>query len=153
MHYLGYTEHQISLYGRVQSQQSLFITYWLYIRVYKGKLLTLWYQENVEQRFSSLALQNLKVGGSNPLLCNIFTMNVFSLHPAVAWYFARLFITKKWLAFIRRTKKFRMPNFLLFDVFRRTLKIPGENPALQVCYLMINTLPGIFGCLIRKLNQ
>ena len=23
-----------------------------------------------------------------------------------------------------------MPNFLLFDVFRRMLKIPGENPAI-----------------------
>ena len=70
----------------------------------------------------------LKVGGSNLLWGNTFTMDVFSLHPAVAWYFARLFITKRWLAFIRRTEKFRMPNFLLFDVFRRTLKIPGENP-------------------------
>ena len=35
VHYLSYTVHQISLYGSVQSQQSLFITYWLYICVYK----------------------------------------------------------------------------------------------------------------------
>ena len=27
--------------------------------------------------------------------------------------------------------KFRMPNFLLLGVFRRTLKIPGENPVLK----------------------
>ena len=25
-----------------------------------------------------------------------------------------------------------MPNFLLFDVFRQTLKIPGENPVLPI---------------------
>ena len=35
VHYLSYTVHQISLYGSVQSQQSLFIAYWLYICVYK----------------------------------------------------------------------------------------------------------------------
>ena len=52
---------------------------------------------------------NLKVGGSNALLGNPSTI-VFT--------------------FIRRTKKFRMPNFLIFDVFYRTLKIPGENPVL-----------------------
>ena len=34
VHYLSYTVHQISLYDSVQSQQSLFITYWLYIRGY-----------------------------------------------------------------------------------------------------------------------
>ena len=54
------------------------------------------------------------------------------LNFAVAWYIAILFITKRWLAFIRRTKNLSMPKFLLFDVFRRKLKIPGENP---VCYL------------------
>ena len=71
---------------------------------------------------------NLKVDGSNPLLSYASSRNVFfSLRSAVAGYFARLFITKIWLAFIRRTKKFRMPNFLLFGAFRRTLKIPGEN--------------------------
>ena len=72
---------------------------------------------------------NLKVGGSNPLLGNTSTMDVFSLRPAVAWYFARLFATKRWRAFIHQTKKFRIPNFLNFDVFRQTLKIPRENPA------------------------
>ena len=29
-----------------------------------------------------------------------------------------------------KCSKFKMPNFLLFDVFRRTLKVPGENPDL-----------------------
>ena len=46
--------------------------------------------------------------------------------------------------------KFRMPNFLLFYVFRRTLKIVGENPALymsplqnkaQLCHSMLGTCP------------
>ena len=77
-------------------------------------------------------IENLKVGGSNPLLGNTSPMDAFSLHFAVAWYIAILFMTKRWLALIRRTKNLRMPKFLLFDIFHRTLKIPGENPA---CYL------------------
>ena len=41
------TVHQISLYGSVQSQQSLFVTYWLYICVLNASCLqksikTLW---------------------------------------------------------------------------------------------------------------
>ena len=32
----------------------------------------------------------------------------------MVWYFAKLFIPKRWLAFIHRIKKFRTPNFLLF---------------------------------------
>ena len=71
---------------------------------------------------------NLKDDGSNPLLGYTSTMNVFSLHPAVAWYFARLFITKRWLAFIRWTLKIQNVKFSLFDVFRWTLNVPGENP-------------------------
>ena len=140
MHYLGYTEHQISLYGSVQSQQSLFITYWLYIRVYKGKLLTIWRQENVEQRFSSLAQQNLKVGGSNPLLCNIFTMNDFSLHPAVAWYFARLFITKRWLAFIRQTLHIQNAKFFTFWHFPPNAQNSWREPWIPIQLLWVARL-------------
>ena len=57
---------------------------------------------------------NLKVGGSNPLLGNTSSMDDFSLHPAVAWYFAKLFITKRWLAFIRRTLKIQNAKFSTF---------------------------------------
>ena len=57
---------------------------------------------------------NLKVGGSNPLQGNTSKMDVFSLHPAVAWYFARFFITKRWLAFIRRTLKIQNAKFSTF---------------------------------------
>ena len=48
VHYLSYTVHQISLYGSVQSQQSLFITYWLYICVYKCVLLATGHHDTVE---------------------------------------------------------------------------------------------------------
>ena len=48
VHYLSYTVHQISLYGSVQSQQSLFIAYWLYINVYKRKLLPIIHHVTVE---------------------------------------------------------------------------------------------------------
>ena len=41
-------------------------------------------------------------------------MDVFSLVPAAAWYFARLFITKRWLAFIRRTLKIQNAKFSTF---------------------------------------
>ena len=41
-------------------------------------------------------------------------MDVFSLVPAAAWYFARLFITKRWLAFIRRKLKFQNAKFSTF---------------------------------------
>ena len=57
---------------------------------------------------------NLKVGGSYPLLGNTCTTDVFSLHPAVVWYFARLFITKRWLAFIHRTPEIQNPKFSTF---------------------------------------
>ena len=124
MHYLSYTVNQISLYGSVQSQQSLFITNRLYICF----ILTSWYCGWWHSSLFWQPFVNLKVSGSNPLLGNAFTMNVISLHPAVAWYFARLFITKIWLALIRHCSKFRMPKFLLFDIFPQTLKISGENP-------------------------
>ena len=58
--------------------------------------------------------ENLKVGGSNPLLGDTSTIDVFSLHPAIAWYFARLFITKKGLAFIRRTLNIQNAKFSTF---------------------------------------
>ena len=48
VHYLSYTVHQISLYGSVQSQQSLFITYWLYICVHKCMLLAKGHHDTVE---------------------------------------------------------------------------------------------------------
>ena len=35
-----------------------------------------------------------------------------------------------------KRSKFRMPNFLLFEVFRRTLKIPGENPVVRIINLV-----------------
>ena len=39
--------------------------------------------------------------------------------------------------------KFRMPNFLLSDAFRRTLKIPGENPDLHVTVIaFMSVQPG-----------
>ena len=38
----------------------------------------------------------------------------FSLHPKVAWYFETLFITKRWLAFIRRTLKIQNAKFSTF---------------------------------------
>ena len=37
---------------------------------------------------------NLKVGGTNPLLGNTSSVDVFSLHFAVAWYIAIFFIIK-----------------------------------------------------------
>ena len=77
---------------------------------------------------------NLKVGGSHPFraillsrsnITPCFYQGCFFITPCSCIVFCKTFITKRWLAFIRRTKEFRMPNFLLFDVFRRTLKIPG----------------------------
>ena len=56
----------------------------------------------------------LKVGGSIPLLGYLSIMDVFSLHTAVAWYFARLFITNRWLAFIRHTLKIQNAKFSIF---------------------------------------
>ena len=46
--------------------------------------------------------------------------------------YCNTFYYKRWLALIRRTRKLGMPKFLLFGVFRRTLKNAVENPA---CYL------------------
>ena len=66
--------------------------------------------------------------------------NLLAIHPVVVWYFATLFIIMRWLAFIRRTKKFKIPNFLPFDAFLRTLKIPGENSG----FLVLNSFGHFF---------
>ena len=57
---------------------------------------------------------NVKVGGSTPLVSNTSRADVFSLHAAVAQYFARLFITKRWLALIRRPLKIQNAKFSTF---------------------------------------
>ena len=75
---------------------------------------------------------NLKIGGLNPLLGSTSITDVFSLRPAVACFFPRLFITKRWLALTAEPKNSECQNVLIFDVFRRALKIPGKNPALDL---------------------
>ena len=71
---------------------------------------------------------NLKVGGSNPLLGNTSTMDVFHYTPHLHGILQHFLLPRYGSHLSAERPKFRMPNFLLFDVFRRTLKIPGENP-------------------------
>ena len=72
---------------------------------------------------------NRKVGGSNPLLRNTFTKNVFHYTLQLHGIMQHFLLPRDGSHLSAERSKFRMPNFLLFDVFRRTLKIPGENPA------------------------
>mgnify|MGYP001801579247 CR=1 FL=1 len=74
---------------------------------------------------------NLKVGSSKPFWALLLPRMFLHCTPFSCMVFCKTLMTKRWLAFIRRTINFRMPIFLIFDVFRRTLKIPEENPDFQ----------------------
>ena len=84
----------------------------------------------VELQGLSAWCEYLKVGGSNPLLGNTTTKGIFWLHPAVAWYFARLFITKRWLAFIHRTLKIQNAKFSTFWCFPPSAQNSWREPWL-----------------------
>ena len=94
MHYLGYTVHQISLYGSVQSQQSLFITYCLSICVYKCELLAAeQHDTSVVVKLLSLpaCIVNRMVDGSNLLLGNKLPLDVFFITPCSSMVFCKSF--------------------------------------------------------------
>ena len=67
-------------------------------------------------------------------------MKVFSLHPAVAWYFATLFITKRYLAFIRRMLKIQNAKFSTFWRFPPN----AQNSWREPCYRLIGLAICVF---------
>ena len=60
-----------------------------------------------------------------------WAMDVFSSHRAVAWYFARLFITKRWLAFTRQTLIIQNAKFSTFWGFPPNAQNSWREPCSQ----------------------
>ena len=87
---------------------------------------------------------NLKVGGSNPLLGYTSSTDVFSLHPAVAWYFATLllprdgsYLSAKRSKFLERTLTRRIQATLIFlvkmeDLLRHIFSFQLNNKVIFI---------------------